>query len=1024
MPKYPKSDIAFNPPLVDGTPEIGRVLAEFMDKQIRLITTSAETEFGIANVPQGTVLKLLSGFVTVIDTRQPRSRSDFESLGVSSEVLAFVINKLKEARIIRDYESDTYELTHDTLAKHLASQRDDQTAAILEIVKLVKNGYETHKSDATSFLSRFGLEQLDRYEDAIQRERRLENEEWDFVYHSRKYWRRIDLKKRRQTIGLAFAAIFFAFLALVAGYNFLATKAAQAEAADNLNLAEVSSQKLANTTEALKLSRTDPTEAFGVLHQEEEQPIGLDTISKANTDSTFLQKQTLRLFRLLGYKPPEKPTESDPSYINRDLISAFSENPFYQEKLTVKADSITEMPFSKVKGLVLDNDSQYLLHYFSGSNQIYINHINDSLPYALLNKPDSLGRLLEDPITAKSLKPITTMELVAEEDLLWTGHADGSVYEWNLRNEEQKPTRKYWFEPQGEVVAITHLGDDEFYVAVDSIVYHLEVRRNRYVSTFVMGFNRNIKLMDVNPKNQNEFVIVKDRSNEILRCFNDQSILPDERRVSKAFDNIDLEAVSAISYTPDGESIIAGFEGDIIKKWKVNRPENYDAMIGHAGLITSIAFYPNNKNWDFILTGGMDKTAILWNRKGQIKKRFVGHLEPIHTVGFTESKSNQELFIYTSDESGDVRFWYNGLMASQGRSTNGPIRTMAISPKENLVAFSCIGKQEAGMYYLWYFGDKDSLVTRQQRIKPLSDRAGNIVALKFNEDGKQIVVGATNDLVTVEPVDGSAGYEDYRSTKNDQIPITDGITSLDINQEYVLIGNRKLLIDNRSYRTQNMALLRSRVKNKYVDYISLPHNLDRSAVSVVRFSSKKGYVFTGCENGMIYKWDFISKPPKVVDSLKGHSSRITAIDLTRDDGYLLSGSLDNTAIVWKYDGKTEGYVRQRFSDLSEIMSNYALHASDVTDVGFKPLSTSEEVDYFLTASTDHYVKLWHYVEKNDTITFQQEPNIISHAEAIKAAGYSYDGQLIITGGSDRIIKVWPNTSADEIISRIQTRKPW
>ena len=1023
MPKHPKSDITFNPPLVDGTPEIGRVLAEFMDKQIRLITKNAEAQFGVKNVPQGVVLKLLSGFVTEIDTRQPRSRGDFQSLGVSPDVLTFIVNKLKEARIIRDYESETYELTHDTLAKHLASQRDDQTAAILEIVKLVKNGYDTHKSDATTFLSRFGLEQLDRYEEPIQRERRLTNEEWDFVDSSRRYWRKLDIKKRRQTIGLAVLAIFFAFLALVAGYNYLATKAAQAEAADNLNLAEVSSKKLANTTEALKLSRTDPTEAFGVLHQDEETPIAVDTLAEANTDSTFLQKQTMRLFRLLGYTPPEKPKESDPSYINRDLISAFSENPFYQEKLTVMADSITNMPFSKVKGLVLDNDLQYLLHNFAGSNQIYINHINDSIPNALLNKPDSLGRLL-DTMAAISLEPITTIEMLGNEDLLWTGHTDGSVYEWNLRREEQEPTRKYWFDPKGEVVAIEHLGKDEFYVAVDSIVYHLEVIGNRYVSTFVMGFNRNIKLMDVNPNNQNEFVIVKDRSNEILRCFNDQSIPPDERRVTSAFDNIDSEAVSAISYTPDGGSIIAGFEGDIIKKWKVNRPEDYDALSGHAGLITSIAFYPDNKDWDFILTGGMDKTAILWNRRGQIKKRFVGHLEPIHTVGFAEGKNNKEVFVYTSDESGDVRFWYNGLTSDQARVTNGPIRTMAISPAENLVAYSCIGQEEAGTYYLWYFGNKDSLVIRQQRINPRTDRAGNIVALKFNEDGAQIVVGATNDLVTVEPVDGGARYEDYRSSNNDKIPITDGITSLDINQEYVLIGNRKLQLDNRSYNTQNMALLRSREKNKYIDYISLPHNLDRSAVNVVRFSSKKGYVFTGCENGMIYKWDYISKPPKVVDSLKGHSSRITAINLTRDDGYILSGSLDNTAVIWKYNGEKKRYVKQRFSDLSEIISNYASHASDVTDVGFRPLSTSEEVDYFLTASTDHYVKLWHFIEKDNMITFQQEPNIISHAEAIKSAGYSYDGKLIITGGSDRIIKVWPNTSADEIISRIQTRKPW
>ncbi len=1016
----------FTPQLVDNTPDIGQVLAEFMDSRIHLLTEDAKAKFGTDKVPEGAVLKILSNFVTEEDTRQPRSRDQLDLPGYPSELVGFILENLKQARIVQDYEADMYELTHDTLAKHLARQRDDETAALIEIVKVVKNGYFNYEKDKNAYLSRYVLEEVKKYEAPLLDSGRLSEEEWSFVEDCKKAAGRREFRRRRNLFILISLVIILGIFGIVSGVQWAQRMAAEQSVAKSLNVAKSSGKALVLTTEALRQSRTDPTQAWQTLDS-----LRLANARRDTTRSTPLDpfaKWIIDQFHLEEQEEPIQENLSDPSFISRDLTQAYATTPFSQKIDTIPISSqIADFIKDGAIQLVMSKASAFYLTAFKGSPHIYAQYIDTD--------PNSTRKTYKGDWLFTSDKPITDMALFNRngEQVLWTGHQGVNVYEWNeLKNSAGAKQDRITILPpyplnswlnEKETLILRPRAENEMLMAVDSIVYRLNAvpATNSYQAIFRVGLNRKIKHLEINPANPDEFLMVKDRSNIIYEV----SLSAAPETIQDVFDNIDGEAVSALSYAPDGKSIFAAFEGEVGKLWRKSRPQVYQEFRGHEALITDVAF---SEDGEYILTGSMDKSAILWDRKGRIIKRFIGHLYPIHSVGFLPGH-----FIYTSDENGEVRYWFFGNTAEKALRLEGRLRTMAVAPDTNLnlVAFSYFA--DPGNYYLWDFESTEPPVVRQQKIRRGRDNAGDIVNLAFcRKDGKNfIAVASENNLVTVESVETGEKVEDYRSAGYG-IPQTDGIADVSISDEWVLIGNKKISRnqDRGSRSTINMALLRSR--SDLNEHLVLNHEWpQRTGVNVVQFmqsyqDSSKQLVLTGCENGNVYIWDCLYGDTFVIDSLQGHGSRISSIAVSPKGRYILTGSYDNTAILWEWNTDKEGYKRFPLRDLNEIENLYAAHASDVTSVAIHMDEVSGELTEFLTASADQKVKLWKRKRiKEDRYIFQEDPNIISHEGSIRSAAYCQNGKYIITGSEDNTIKVWRNEIPEELIGDILTKQqPW
>jgi len=115
-----------------------------------------------------------------------------------------------------------------------------------------------------------------------------------------------------------------------------------------------------------------------------------------------------------------------------------------------------------------------------------------------------------------------------------------------------------------------------------------------------------------------------------------------------------------------------------------------------------------------------------------------------------------------------------------------------------------------------------------------------------------------------------------------------------------------------------------------------------------------------------------------------HSSTIYSISISYNGKYLATGSADKLIKIW--DMNT--------GDLIETLHG---HTSHVTSVEWLPGSDQQLV----SASWDETVKLWSWKEDDTPMH-----SLVGHTGKVNSAVVSPDGDSIISGGEDRLVKLW------------------
>lgn len=140
----------------------------------------------------------------------------------------------------------------------------------------------------------------------------------------------------------------------------------------------------------------------------------------------------------------------------------------------------------------------------------------------------------------------------------------------------------------------------------------------------------------------------------------------------------------------------------------------------------------------------------------------------------------------------------------------------------------------------------------------------------------------------------------------------------------------------------------TKIRPRFVSEISGAHT---ATVNIVRFSPNGMYLATGGDDSAIVVWvqksrpvEFGSTQEKVTWSnykiLRGHLSDVYDLSWSLDSKYLISGSVDNSAIVWNIE-KSKGI--QKFND----------HSHFVQGVSWDPRNK-----YVVTQSSDKSVRFY------------------------------------------------------------------
>ncbi|WP_282079199.1 hypothetical protein [Aquimarina algiphila] len=138
-------------------------------------------------------------------------------------------------------------------------------------------------------------------------------------------------------------------------------------------------------------------------------------------------------------------------------------------------------------------------------------------------------------------------------------------------------------------------------------------------------------------------------------------------------------------------------------------------------------------------------------------------------------------------------------------------------------------------------------------------------------------------------------------------------------------------------------------------------------------------------------------------TLQKHIDYLYDIDYSKDKKYAISGSADNTAIIWMKT--TSKYT---------VLQNLRSHTGDIVDVDFY------NNDLVLTASSDNTVQI--YQKLDDKNQFIQIPSLIRHEYSITSAAF-FDNTSIISKDKKGHIKEWNFPSFDSLVKSRAYQNP-
>jgi WD40 repeat protein len=194
-------------------------------------------------------------------------------------------------------------------------------------------------------------------------------------------------------------------------------------------------------------------------------------------------------------------------------------------------------------------------------------------------------------------------------------------------------------------------------------------------------------------------------------------------------------------------------------------------------------------------------------------------------------------------------------------------------------------------------------------------------------------------------------------------------------------------------------------------------------VTVVIHHPKEKRLFVGNWDGTIQIWD--SQKGKRIDILKGHKENITSLALSSDGKKLVSGSGDDSLLVWNLDtgkpvlkiemdneydvtsvlfhpdgksvfaGDGEGLITQWDISTGESLRTFDGHKRAITD-----MILSSDGNTLISASQEQHLRFWNVKTGKEMFALND------HRDEIINLALSADGQKFLSVGEDKQIRIW------------------
>jgi WD40 repeat protein len=168
-------------------------------------------------------------------------------------------------------------------------------------------------------------------------------------------------------------------------------------------------------------------------------------------------------------------------------------------------------------------------------------------------------------------------------------------------------------------------------------------------------------------------------------------------------------------------------------------------------------------------------------------------------------------------------------------------------------------------------------------------------------------------------------------------------------------------------------------------------------VTAVALSPNQAYIVSGSKDNTVRLWN-VQSGKQAAEPMLGHSDEVTSVGYSHNNQHVASGSRDKTIRIW--NGKTGSFIKQ-------------LSGSDgaVLAIAFSPSN-----DYIAAGLSNNLIHIW------NKETGEKVKSIHGHTAPVLFVTYSTDGMYIMSNDSQapHIMYIW-DISTGQCVKRFMTR---
>uniref|UniRef100_A0A8C7HXA9 Cilia- and flagella-associated protein 52 n=1 Tax=Oncorhynchus kisutch TaxID=8019 RepID=A0A8C7HXA9_ONCKI len=439
-------------------------------------------------------------------------------------------------------------------------------------------------------------------------------------------------------------------------------------------------------------------------------------------------------------------------------------------------------------------------------------------------------------------------------------------------------------------------------------------------------------------------------------------------------------------YIASGQVTFMGFKADLII-WDYEKRAIHARLQLHKAKVEGLAFSPNDKY--LVSLGGQDDGSIVvWSLES--KEAICGSPASAHSAGhcLTIEYTNHSDNIFISAGNGTMRVWELDL-------PNRKIRPTECQTGQLKRIVKCIEIPDDDLFF--YCGTTSGDILKVNLKTRLLNSCGprkqkfskGVNTLKVLKSG-DILVGSGDGMFTL------CSGPNFKTIK--KVQLEGGVTSIAVRGE----GHQFFA------GTEAAQIYRFGYTDFKEELIATSHN---SAVNDVAFPFGSSELFATCSQDdirvwhaetskellrisvpnmtlpvsgllQVRVWEILQGCHRLIETMKEHKATVTSIKIKSNDKECVTASSDGACIIW---------------DLVRFVRNQMVLANTL----FRSVCYHPEEYQIITSGTDRKIGYW---EVYDGSAIRELEGSLSGA--INGMHISQSGQHFVTGGDEKLVKVW------------------